>query len=168
MSAVGRLVQWLYSRTYTLSPWETAEETNDRFWQLARLNTLADKYDMSALTNGIVDGLFVYHSEKQRSGKSFYGPQIDLVSYVYENTTEKSSFRKYVVAWYAWAVDIDWYDKSTARERLLEVHHDFTVDLAMALGQRLAFPSRVDPFTLPSSVYYEDEKPGGSEEKKSE
>lgn len=165
MSAIGGLIQWLYSKSYTLSAKDTKENANERFWQLARLNTLADKYDMPALTNNIIDRLLDNNPANRRSGQVFYGPRLEVISYIYENTTEKSSFRKFIVAWYSWGLDIAWYDKTDTREQLLGVHHDFMVDVAMALGQRLAFPGRTNPFTLPRSAYYEDEKSGRSEDK---
>lgn len=160
IEAVGRLVQWLYSKTYQLSRFDLDEENaNDRFHELAELNTLADKYNISELTNDIIDRMWEpwnSFGNHMLPSSLLFCPRISLVAYVYDNTSEKSSFRQLMVAWYAWETPPTWYDHPKTREALNDISQDFAVDLAMALGQRIAFEDRTSPFALPKQVFYVD------------
>lgn len=146
-SAVGGLVQWLYKQSFPLASWNTRKTANERFHQLARLNTLADKYDIPALTNAIIDRLWDVHPDRATTLRP-KAPETALISYLYENTNERSIFRKFVVYWYAWNIDLKWFDKVETKDLLLEIPHEFAIDLAMAQGQRFACPHRRNPFAL--------------------
>ena len=127
------------------------EATGEYFWQLARLNTVADKYDIRLLRDGIVDELYKLHKKP-----NIKPPQISVITYVYANTRERSSFRKLMVAWYAWLIDCEWYDHDSTCTALASVHRDFSIDLAMALGTRVKFPRQKSAFILEKSVYFEE------------
>lgn len=79
---------------------------------------------------------------------------MDVVTYVYENTTEKSSFRKLMVAWYVWKIDYKWYKQASIRDIILELP-EFAADLAIALALRAGFTTEKNPLTGSSSDYHE-------------
>ena len=144
VDSVDRLVQWLYTKTYTLSPFDCEEHANERFDQLARLNTFADKYQIDALSQNIISRMREPHMERWTIPP--FPPRMSVVAYVYENTSERSDFRKMMVEWYTWGIPMRWYNDKETRDDLLGVSKDFSVDLAIALGQKSAFPSRRCPF----------------------
>ncbi len=158
--AVGRMIQWLYTRNFELTIPISAETSGECYLQLAKLNTLADKYDIYLLRNRIVDELF----DLAVPPKDIKPPQIPVVAYVYKNTAERSSFRKLMVAWYAYRVDFVWYEKETTKAMLAEVPQDFAIDLAMAIAVRHKYPDRRAPFTQPSSAYHETPPKKGAED----
>ena len=154
IDAVGRLVEWLYSKTYTISAFDTEEHANERFQQLARLNTLAEKYHIKALSQNIITRMWEPHLKKRRIPP--YPPRMSLVAYVYNNTSERSPFRKMMVAWYTWGIPMRWYEDEETRDSLLYISQEFSVDLVIALGQKNAFPDRQRPFDVPKELYCED------------
>ncbi len=149
--SVGRMIQWLYTRNFELTVPISVETSEECWFQLAKLNTLADKFDIYHLKNQIVDELF----DLAKPPRKIKPPQIPAVAYVYKNTTEGSSFRKLMVAWCTYHIDLAWYDKESTGDSLAEVSQDFAIDLAMALGARLKYPDRKSPFTQSSSAYHE-------------
>ena len=153
VDAVDRLVQWLYTKTYTISPFDCEEHANERFHQLARLNTFADKYQIHALSQNVISRMGEPHIERWRIPP--FPPRMSVVAYVYDNTSERSDFRKMMVEWYTWGIPMRWYKDKETRDDLLGVSKDFSVDLAIALGQRSALPSRQVPFRS-KQVHHED------------
>lgn len=159
IDTVDRFMQWLYTKDYQLTGFHTEEEAHKRFDALAKLNTFADKFSIALLTNNIIDRMWEVwelYSKKALPSKQLFCPRISLVGYVYENTTPHSAFRKLMVAWYSWEIAPSWYDHLHSRDALADVSHDFALDLAMALGQRIAFRDRMSPFALPKEVFYVD------------
>lgn len=149
--SVGRMIQWLYTKKFGLI-FPICEKTSaECYMQLARLNTLADKYDMYQLKNDIVDDLF----DLSKSPRNILPPQMPVVKYVYNNTTAESSFRKLLVAWYVYGVDGAWYSWETTRDQIACVSQDFAVDLAIAIGIKQHNPKKRNPSTLPSSTFHE-------------
>ena len=130
--SVERMIQWLYTREFKLTVPVSSETSEECYMQLAELNTLADKYDIYLLKNRIVDELF----DLTKSPRNIKPPQLSVVAYVYDNTTEGSSFRKLMVAWYAHRIDFAWYDKGINGDQLANVSQDFAIDLAMEFGAR--------------------------------
>ena len=84
--SVNRLVQWLYTKCYEVDDYDSEEHLRARFWQLARLNALADKYDIVTLRNDIVDKFFVIFSPLKEGHPS---PSTGLVEYVYTNSSKR-------------------------------------------------------------------------------
>ena len=119
--------------------------------QLAMLNTVADKYDMYLLKNCVIDKFLDISSLG-----SIAPPQIPVVTYVYQNTVDGSVFRELLVAWYVWKLDKKWYDRKPSRADLAEAGAEFAIDVALALGRRMQYPDRANPFTLPSSAYHQE------------
>ena len=149
VGAFERMTRWLYTQKLELSDPITAEASSECYWQLAKLNTLADKYDITTLKNLIVDKLF----ELYVPPKNVKPPQMDVITYVYNNTTEKSSFRKLIVAWYAWNIDFKWYKDDNTRDIILKLP-EFTADLAIALALRAGYDAS-NPLEDISSNYHE-------------
>ena len=150
--SVERMIQWLYTRKFELTFPVSSETSGECYMQLAKLNTLADKYDIYLLKNQIVDELFGLTKPPGNS----HPPDISIIKYVYDNTTEGSSFRKLLVAWYVYGIDFKWYDSDTTKATLAEASQEFAIDLVVALGVRQKYPERPSPFTLPSTVYHEE------------
>lgn len=153
VEAVERMVQWLYSGQYELVKWSSEDDENTastRYWQLAKLNTLADKYNIIGLSNTIIDQLYILHSKN-------FVPQLEIAAYVYDNTTENSAFRKLFIAWYAWEIDMKWYQNDSARKSLLEIP-EMAVDIAIAFGIKASDPAKKTPFRYDKSKYYHQSK----------
>lgn len=149
--SVERMISWLYTKKFELTVPVSVETSAECYMQLAKLNTLADMYDIYLLQNRIVDELY----DLTKPPKDVKPPQLPVITYVYDNTTGGSSFRKLLVAWYAYSINFEWYDKKTTRDALAKVSHEFAIDLALALGTRQKYPDRKSSFNLPSSVFYE-------------
>ncbi len=141
--AVNRLVQWLYSKEYQLPESLKSVTDNKRLDALARLNTLVEKYQINGLKNNIIRKLF----QTQRDMGFVPGPM--MVAYVYENTSQGSSFRKVLVDWYSWG----WFSK-IGNKSILTRTPEFAADLAIALVQRVEDPTR-NPLKGDRSKYYE-------------
>ena len=147
---VERLTQWLYSRSFSLTDDVSFESADERYWQLARLNTLADKFDIGLLKNSIIDELFA-----TRRTPEVWPPQPPVIAYIYENTTETSSLRKLMVGWYVWQIDPAWYTSSDT-PAILEHIPMFAADVAIAMSRKAEDPNLKNPFCSKPSTYYED------------
>lgn len=149
--SVGRMILWLYTKRLDLTAPVSAETSNECYMQLAKLNTLAEKYDIPLLKNDIVDELF----NLKKTSKNTEPPQISVVKHVYDNTPARSSFRKLMVAWYTYHINYTWYEEDEGREKLAIVSQDFAIDLALSLGMIQKYPDRKSPFTLPKEKFHE-------------
>ncbi len=149
MDTFERFIQWIYSGLYNISEFETQAGADERYLQLAQLYTLADKLRVRRLKNDIIDKVFEIKAKANRP------PQIPTLSYVYGNSMEKSSFRKLMVAWYAWHIDFEWYSKEGTKDVLAE-NPEFTADLAMILAKRLVNPHQLSPLVGEAHNYYEE------------
>ena len=166
--SVGHMIRWLYTKKFDLTISVCRETSGKRYMQLAMLNTLAEKYDIYLLKNDIVDELFAL-TKPPRDNTPPPPPQIPVIKHVYDNTTEGSSFRKLMVAWYAYRIDFKWYSFDSTKSSLAKVSHDFAIDLAIALSVRVKHPDHQDrenPFTLPSSTFHETPPKEANEEVK--
>lgn len=65
--------------------------------------------------------------------------------HVHDNTTENSSFRKPLVAWYASVIDIKRYQKAEIREWLRGVP-EIAVEIIISLGIKASDPAQKGPF----------------------
>ena len=143
-------MQWLYFKTLRLTKAVNSETAEERYWQLAILDTLADKFDVGILKNAIIDELFALDENSNA-----YPPSMRVVAYIYENTTETSSFRKLMVGWYVWRIDPVWYTTSDSRAFLADTPM-FAADLAIAMSRKAEDPSLESPFCSQPSSYYEN------------
>ena len=149
VGSVNRLVQWLYSKRYDLDQYRPEEPLHAMFWQLARFNALADKYDIVTLRNNIVERFF----RLIRNHKiPFCQPSTDLVEYVYTNSSQRCSLRDLLAAIYCWKVDYTWYSEVGVKDKLNSIPA-FGGDIAIAMAQRLL--GKEDPFKRTVSVYFE-------------
>ena len=151
INTVNRMVQWLYTGAYQLTPYDTRQHATDRYWELAKLNVFVDKYDILSLKNNIIDQLYDNRNTPQMTDA--FPPPISVILYVFENTSSFSSFRKLMLGWLVWHLDRDVYDSANTRAQLLE-NGEFAAELAIALGQRLG-PSGKNPFSADRAIYYE-------------
>ena len=148
---VGSMIQWLYTKKLHLTIPISTETIKVCYMELAKLNALAEKYDIRSLRNDIIDEFF----ELGKSPKNFQPPQISPIKYVYDTTSELSSLRKLMVAWYAYHINFVWYEKDSTRNALAGVSPDFVLDLAIEFGLRQKYPDRKSPFTRPSKDFHE-------------
>ncbi|KAK0515911.1 hypothetical protein JMJ35_001945 [Cladonia borealis] len=146
---VERFMQWLYFKSIGLTKGVSPETWDECSLQLARLNTLADKFDVGLLKNSIIDELFAL------AKIAAWLPETPVIAYIYENTTETSSLRKLIVEWHVWQIDYDWYTHSDTRADL-KTMPAFVADLAIAMSRRVQDPSLESPFHSDPSSYYED------------
>jgi len=142
VETVARFVQWLYGQDYELAPNTDVPNTAKRYMQLAELYVLADKYDVIGLHNQIIDKLF------EMKAKAISPPGHLLVMFVYQNTSERSSFRKLLVAHYALHIELDWYFEDQTKK--LTAMPEFSADLVQAFARR-ASGSYTSPFHESSS-----------------
>lgn len=154
---VERLMQWLYFKSLSLTKAVCVGTSEERYLQLARLNTLADKFDIRLLSNAIINELFAL----KYSSKS-WSPQKAVVAYIYENTTETSSLRKLMVGWFVWHIDPEWFTFSESLQFLANTPM-FAADLAIAMSRKAADPSLRSPFSSKPSSYYEDRSKSSEE-----
>ena len=159
VESVERMIQWLYTKNFQLIKPTSSDTQQECFMQLATLNTLADKYNIVALKNQIVDELFTFTEKKSFSRC----PQQAVVTYVYNNTSGGSYFRKILVAWYTWRIDFIWYVEGDST-KVLQSIPDFAVDLSNSLALRIARPGKTNPFLSSSSAFHET--PAEDKEKK--
>lgn len=145
VETVARFVKWLYGQDYELAPNTDAPNTAKCYMQLAKLYVFADKYNVNRLHNQIIDKLF------EMKAKDGSPPQLPLVMFVYQNTTEGASFRKLIVGYYVFHVDMDWYLEDHSKK--LIAMPEFSADLAFAFARRTANKYK-SPFLEPSSEYY--------------
>ena len=148
---VGSMIQWLYTQKLHLTMPVSMETSNVCYMKLAKLNALAEKYDIRSLKNDIIDKIF----DLGPSSKDLKPPQIPPTKYVYDTTSERSSFRKLLVAWNAYHIDCAWYERDTTRNVLAGGSPDFVLDLVMEFGLRQKYPNRKSPFTRPSKDFHE-------------
>ncbi|KAK0515912.1 hypothetical protein JMJ35_001946 [Cladonia borealis] len=150
LDSVNRLVQWLYTKCYEVDDSDSEEHLRARYWQLARLNALADKYDIVTLRNDIVDKFFAIFSAPKAGYNRF--PKLELIKYVYTNSSKRCALRDLLAALYCWQASYKWYDKVVAKDHLDSIP-GLAVDIVIAMAQKLS--GKGDPFEGKASVYHE-------------
>ena len=149
VGSVNRLVQWLYTERYEIDDVRPGGHWHARFWQLARLNALADKYDIVTLRNLIVSHFFLlFKTDKIPRLR----PPIDLVEYVYTNSSKRCALRDLLAAVYCWKIDYRWYSEVGIKDKLNSIPA-FGGDIAIAMAQRAL--GNGDPFRGYATVYFE-------------
>jgi hypothetical protein len=162
VDAVERMLQWLYTRQLRLSDAILEATSNDCCWELARLNTLADKYDIVALKNIIADKLFELYSLVE-SFSDAEPPKLSVVACIYNNTARTSAFRKIMVAWYTWGTCMSFCRELTAGHDLAQIP-EFAADLAVSFALMSAFKEK-NPMLSSSSMLYEKDSEEVKEDK---
>ena len=113
--SVKLLTQWVYAKCGELDDYRVEEHLHARFWQVARLNALADKYDIVPLRNRIVSNFFALFKSSKVPRLQ---PSIDLVEYVYTNSSKRCALRDVLAAVYCWKVDYSWYSEVGVKDKL--------------------------------------------------
>ena len=149
VGSVNRLVQWLYTKRYQLGDCRPEENLHARYWQLARLNVLADKYDIVTLRNDIVLNFFKLYTILEVPRLQ---PSTDLVEYVYTNSSKRCALRDLLAAIYCWKVKYTWYIEVGVKDKLNSIPA-FGGDIAIAMARRLL--GKEDPFKGRASAYFE-------------
>ena len=150
VESVNRLVQWLYTKCYEVDDYDSREHLDARYIQLARLNALADRYDIITLRNDVVDKFFAIFSDAK--AKLLATPSLQLVEYVYTNSSKRCALRDLLAAVYCWGFSYRWYGKAVARDHLDSIPA-FAVDIVLAMAQKLS--GKENPLRGKASVYHE-------------
>ena len=153
IEATEMLVQWLYTKRYELKPIRE-DDTQGRYMQLAALFVLAEKYIIVDLKNNIVDKLF------ELQATNFQPPQMAVAIFIYDNTPISSPFRLLLAAFFAWHVDMAWFD-NTDVTNFLRFNPGLAADLAAQMGKRLSGKHQ-SPFAQPASLLYSSNSAGCS------
>jgi|SRR2546423_3123718 len=156
---VDRFTQWMYTATYSLASFDSLGEAQDGYLQLAQLYVFADKIQVYPLKNEIVQKLFDLRRNKKPQ------PQMPIVTFIYQNSNEKSAFRKLLVAWYVWHTDFAWYEKPGIADEISCVP-EFAAELAIAFAQRHKEPYRKSPFEGGPEQCYETVEYGKAREQR--
>ena len=146
--AVECMIQSIYTKKLRLTTTVSKDTSHLCYMELAKLNALAEKYDICSLRNDIIDEFFKF-SELDLP------PDIGSITYVYNTTSERSSLRKLLVAWYAYNIDFGWFQEDTTKDELAKVSPDFAIGLAIELGLRQGNRYRESLFDQPSKELHE-------------
>ncbi|KAL9627722.1 MAG: hypothetical protein Q9204_006374 [Flavoplaca sp. TL-2023a] len=133
----GHVVQWLYrGKLETLSKVE-AHTDYDCWMKLFQLYVLADKYCILPLKNAVMDLLFQTHDlrKNNKDTETHKPPQENCITYVYENTASGSQLRRFLVTYYVWHIELDWFSESSTTE-WLETIPAFGAELTKAFASR--------------------------------
>ncbi|KAL8852108.1 MAG: hypothetical protein Q9221_003038 [Calogaya cf. arnoldii] len=133
----GHIVQWLYrGKLETLSKTE-ADTGDDYFMKLFQLYVLADKYAIVPLENAVMDLLFgaLDRRGKDLKSKIHRPPQEPHITYVYENSPQGSQLRRFIMVYYVWHINLDWYNENTTVE-WLESNPSFGADVVKVFAAR--------------------------------
>ena len=145
----GHIVQWLYrGKLETLSKVEV--DTGFDYWmKLFQLYVLADKYGIRLLKNAVMDLLFQTRDRrKNKETETHKPPQQSCVTYVYKNTAQGSQLRRFLVTYYVWHIQLEWYSLNKSVD-WLESIPAFGAELAQAFALRATGAS--SPFNDRSS-----------------
>lgn len=86
----------------------------------------------------------------EKEAEEYLVPRIPDVEYVLENTIHGSQLPRFVVAYYIWHINLDWY-QGKGVHNLLETIPELSTELLIALSSRVL--SSKDPFEDPSSFH---------------
>lgn len=142
-----RFMQWTYLGRYQLSGFEAHGTADQRIMELARLYTVADRFDVIKLKHHIIDRVY----EIGQVGGTDSAPPHEVIRYMYENSTRLSFFRKLMAAWYLNTRRIS--SMLSSRNLMLENEiPDLQADVAREAGTR----GVMNPFLRDRRVFYED------------
>lgn len=140
-----RFINWTYIGRYQLSGFEADGTAPDRIMELAKLYTLADRYDVVRLKHNIIDRIY----EIGQCSPPDYAPPHDVIRYVYENSTRLSCFRKLMVAWYHKVRD---REHSASDLQLIKEIRELPTEMDIEARSR----GLINPFLRDRRVFYED------------
>ncbi|KIW22067.1 uncharacterized protein PV07_12530 [Cladophialophora immunda] len=118
-------VQWVYYKSYNLP-----DSGDERFILLAKLYIFADKVLSDPLKNDVIRMLFYLRSQ------GVDPPQLPVVRFAFDNMPPHFPFRKLLVDWYGWHIDLAWLEEPSTMESLAQ-HPEFTAELASRLAKRV-------------------------------
>lgn len=155
VQAFEHFVRWVYERDMDILLEGDKDHLLARMRELIEVYVLADKYDIPALKNHIIQILF--DAVKHGSDKKLHGlrlPLLEDVQYIYANTARGSTLRKFVIACFTWFVQFEWYLTAPVSDWLgnnPEIAADLAIQFAFRLASGLvlreAFPlNEVHPF----------------------
>ena len=138
------LAQCLYSHDYKLPEAADTFDLHERYTELADLYVFAEKYVIVDLKHSIMEEFWKL--------QKMNAPRLAPIRRIYENTPDSSPCRRLLAAGYAWNVNMTWYEKESASERL-RCHPDFGADVAIELGKRFSGKHQ-NPFSGKASDFY--------------
>ncbi|KAL8893906.1 MAG: hypothetical protein Q9192_004808 [Flavoplaca navasiana] len=133
----GHIVQWLYrGKLDTLSKVEV--DTGSDYWmKLFQLYVLADKYGIRLPKNAVMGLLLQTHDRRKNSKETetHRPPEQNCITYVYENTASGSQLRRFLVTYYVWHINLEWFSESSTTEWLENIPA-FGAELTKAFASR--------------------------------
>ena len=142
--------EWLYSRKFEISP----QPGKATYMGPLKLFVLANKYNVNELKDVIIEKIFTLG--KQLGTR----PSPTEVAYIYEHTHQGSGIRKMIADWYAWNIDLVWFECPN-NQTFLRQHPDCATDFSVSLAKR--FKNTVtkeyrDPFVAGMPKEYRDKE----------
>lgn len=165
--AFEHFVRWIYERNVDIPLEGKNDETlKARMRDLIDVYILADKYDIPALKNSIMEILF--DAVKIGSDKALQClrlPKLRDMEHIFANTGRGSTLRKFVTACNTWFVSRQWYTEDTG-SNWLHSNPEIATDLAIGFAFRLK--GDISPFTAgkDASPFLEVVKPDDGSDKK--
>ena len=168
VDTIHRIVQWLYLNQISFDR-EALDKTPDEaqvpYMQLSSLYVAADKYGIIQLKNEIIDIVF-----KLVEGDDYFGPEDEVVKYIYSNTIEGSGLRALILEMHVWRMHPEWLVRHS--KALLHSLPEFVIDLVPRMAFRAQYPQK-NPFHISSQHFHDkggssaSEAPGDSGSKRS-
>ncbi|KAL8919166.1 MAG: hypothetical protein Q9208_006926 [Pyrenodesmia sp. 3 TL-2023] len=164
--AFEHFVRWVYERDMDIPLEGDKDHLMVRMRELIEVYLLADKYDIPALKNHIIQILF--NAVKYGGDKKLHVlriPSLEDVQYIYANTARGSTLQRFVIECMTWFVPfemyltefvVNWLDRNP--EIAADLATKFAFRLASGMALREAFPlNEVHPFAKgkDSSVFLE-------------
>lgn len=141
-----QLIQWVYQRKLEISWPDDRQEVKKIHKDLLNLYILADKYNINSLMDQIMDVLFnAVKRSVQGSTRCLRNPPLAVVQSVYNNSAQGSQLRRFMIACFAWFVDLACFEQEGFSITLSKTP-ELASDLAVVLALRLKDGKQKDPF----------------------
>ena len=125
-TCINEFLKWLYCGKRLPEKRNIPEEEQSWYENLVRLALVADVYQVDGLEDDVIDSL-IFHTNNANT------PEMPVIKLIYENTSEQSQLRRWIVAWYTERVDYRWYCQTTSNLASLP---EFASDVAKAFGRQ--------------------------------
>ena len=142
--------EWLYSRKFEILP----EPKEARYMGPLKLFVLADKYNVNDLKNIVIEKIFILGKKWETR------PSPTEIAYIYEHTHQGSGIRKMIADWYAWNIDLVWFECPNS-QTFLRQHPDCATDFSVSLAKRFKNAKTKDdhdPFVADVPEEYKDKE----------
>ena len=119
-------IEWLYRRSFDMP----TSPPDARYMEPLKLYVLADKYQVTDLKNLITEKMWAMGKDRENP------PVLKEVAYAYAHTVQGSGMRKLLADWFAWRIDLTFFE-SPNFQSFLRQHLDCATDFSVSLAKRL-------------------------------